>query len=177
MDMVTSRDGTQIAYESAGSGPAIVFASGAFNDHLTCAPVAAALADEFTVVTYDRRARGASGDTRPYAVGREGEDLAAVIGTTGDPAAGFGFSSGAVLALCAAAAGLEITHLFLYEAPFAFEGPARKDDLPARLQALIDGGEPGEAVSLFQAEGIGLPPPMVAQIRQSPIFAALAAIA
>jgi pimeloyl-ACP methyl ester carboxylesterase len=177
MDMVTSSDGTPIAYEKTGSGPAIIFATGAFNDHHTAVPLAAALADGFTVVTYDRRARGASGDTRPYAIDREVEDLAAVIGTTGGPAAVFGFSSGAVLALRAAADGLEITHLFLYEAPFAFDGPARKDDLPARLQALIDGGEPGAAVSLFQSEGIGLPPQMVAQIRQSPMFAALEAIA
>jgi pimeloyl-ACP methyl ester carboxylesterase len=177
MDTVISNDGTPIAYETAGSGPAIVFATGAFNDHHTAAPLAAALADGFTVVTYDRRARGESGDTRPYAIEREVEDLAAVIGTTGGPAAVFGFSSGAVLALRAAADGLPITHLFLYEAPFATGGAVRKDDLPARLQALIDAGEPGEAVSLFQSEGIGLPPELVAQIRQSPMFGALTAIA
>ena len=104
MDFVTSTDGTRIAYERSGTGRPIVFATGAFNDHTTCAPVAEQLADDFTVLTYDRRARGQSGDTRPYAIDREVEDLAALIGTVGDGAAVFGYSSGALLAIHAAVA-------------------------------------------------------------------------
>jgi pimeloyl-ACP methyl ester carboxylesterase len=176
MDTVISADGTTIAYEKAGSGPPIVFAAGAFNDHTRLAPLAEALAGDFTVVGYDRRARGASGDTRPYAVERELEDLAAVLGTVGGAAAVFGYSSGGILALLAATS-LPVTHLFLYEAPFATDGAARAADLPARLDALVHDGRPGDAVALFQTEGIGLPPEMVAQIRQSPMWPALEAIA
>jgi pimeloyl-ACP methyl ester carboxylesterase len=176
MDMVTSADGTKIAYEKAGSGPAIVFAAGAFNDHTRLAPLAAALADAFTVVSYDRRARGASGDTRPYAVDREVEDLAAVLDVVGGSAAVFGYSSGAVLALYAATT-LPVTHVVLYDAPFATGGVTRRADLPQRLDALVQAGRPGDAVELFQTEGIGLPPAMVAQIRQSPMWPGLEAIA
>lgn len=177
METVTSRDGTPIAYEIAGAGHPVVFLPGAFNDHHRCAPLAAALTGDFTTVTYDRRARGASGDTRPYAIEREVEDLAAVIGAAGAPAAVFGYSSGGVLALRAAADGLPISHLVLYEVPFAFDGPGRAADLPDRLQALIDAGRPDDAVTLFQTEGIGLPPEMAAHIRQSPMWPALRAMA
>ena len=176
MDTVTSADGTPIGYEKAGSGHPIVFVGGAFNDHTRTAPLAAALAGEFTVVGYDRRARGVSGDVRPYAVAREVEDLAAVMRAAGGAAAVFGFSSGGILALLAATE-LPITHLFLYEAPFAVPGTTRAGDLPARLDALVRDGRPGDAVALFQTEGIGLPAEMVAQIRQSPMWPALEAIA
>ncbi|MCA2214014.1 alpha/beta fold hydrolase [Jidongwangia harbinensis] len=177
METVTSQDGTPIAYQLAGSGRPLVFVTGAFNDHTRCAPLAAALAGTATVVTYDRRARGGSGDTRPYRIDLEVADLAAVIDRAGGPAAVFGYSSGAVLALRAAAAGLPITRLVLFEAPFAFDGPARAADLPDRLQALIDAGRPGDAVTLFQTEGIGLPAEFAAQIRRSPIWPALEAMA
>jgi pimeloyl-ACP methyl ester carboxylesterase len=176
MQTTTSADGTTIAYRTAGSGPAIVFTAGAFNDHTRLLPLAEALAGEFTVVSYDRRARGASGDTRPYAIDREVEDLAAVLAVAGGEAALFGYSSGAVLALHAATT-LPVTHLFLYEAPFAVAGAPRSADLPQRLDELVRAGRPGDAVALFQTEGIGLPPEMVAQIRRSPMWPALEAIA
>lgn len=176
MDMLTSPDGTRIAYEVAGDGYPVIFAAGAFNDHHRLAPLAAELSDTFTVVGYDRRARGASGDVRPYAVDREVEDLAALIAKAGGAAAVFGFSSGAVLAAHAATT-LPITHLALFEPPYQVPGQDRRADLPQRLQALIDAGQPGEAVSLFQSEGIGLPPQLVEQIRHSPMFPALEAIA
>ena len=177
MDFVTSADGTRIAYERAGSGHPIVFASGAFNDHHTCAPLAERLAGDFTVVTYDRRARGESGDTRPYTVDREVEDLAALIDLVGGAAAVFGYSSGGLLAVYAAAAKAPITHLALYEAPYAMGGAAERADLAARLDDLVRQGQAGDAVSLFQSEGIGLPAQVVADIRRSPMFPALAAIA
>jgi pimeloyl-ACP methyl ester carboxylesterase len=174
MDFVTSADGTRIAYERAGRGAPIVFVTGAFNDHHTAVPLAAELAGDFTTITYDRRGRGESGDTRPYAIEREMEDLAALIDVAGGSAAVFGYSSGALLALIAAAAKLPITRLALYEAPFGLTG---QTDLPERLDALVADGRPGDAVSLFQTEGIGIPAETVAQIRQSPMFGALAAIA
>jgi len=173
MDKVISRDGTPIAYELGGAGQPLIFVVGAFNDHTRCAPLARALAGDFTVVTYDRRARGESGDTRPYAIDREVEDLAVLIGQVGGSAAVFGYSSGGVLALRAAADGLPITGLMLFEAPFKGE----PTDLPARLDDLVRRGRPGEAVELFQTEGIGLPAPVVAQLRQSPMWPALEALA
>jgi pimeloyl-ACP methyl ester carboxylesterase len=174
MDMVTSADGTKIAYQKAGSGPPLIFVVGAFNDHHRCADLAGALSDQFTVVTYDRRARGESGDTRPYAVDREVDDLVAVIEVTGGPAAVFGYSSGALLALHAAASGAPIDQLVLFEPSPA---PPAGSDMAARLQALIDAGRPGDAVALFQTEAIGMPAEVVAGIRQSPMFAGLEAIA
>ena len=176
MQMVTSADGTTIGYEKTGSGPAIVLAAGAFNDHTRLLPLAGALAGECTVISYDRRARGVSSDTRPYAIDREVEDLAAVLGVAGGPAAVFGYSSGAVLALYAATT-LPVTHLFLYEPPFATGGAGPAADLPARLDALVRDGRAGDAVALFQSEGIGLPPGVIAQLRQSPMWPALEAIA
>jgi pimeloyl-ACP methyl ester carboxylesterase len=177
MDFVTSADGTRIAYERAGRGHPVVFASGAFNDHHTCAPLADRLAGDFTVVTYDRRARGESGDTRPYAIDREVEDLTALIETVGGGAAVFGYSSGALLAVHAAAMKAPVTALALYEAPFAMTSWQDRTDLPERLDDLVRQGRGGDAVSLFQSEGIGLPAETVAGIRKSPMFPALEAIA
>ena len=102
---VESRDGTSIAFDRYGSGPVLILIGGAFTDRLALAPLAQALAPYFSAVAYDRRGPGASGDTAPYAVSREVEDLAAVIAVTGEPACVFGHSSGAALALRAAAEG------------------------------------------------------------------------
>jgi pimeloyl-ACP methyl ester carboxylesterase len=175
MKTVTSRDGTPIAFTRAGTGHPVIFVAGAFNDHTTCEPLADRLKTDHTVIGYDRRARGGSGDTKPYAIEREVEDLAALVEEAGGPAAVFGFSSGALLALKAAADGVPITHLALYEPPPADHG--EQADLPRRLAELVDQGKPGDAVALFQTDGIGLPAPVVAQIRESPMFPALAAIA
>ena len=177
MEFLTSADGTRIAYEIGGTGRPIVFATGAFNDHTAAAELAERLAGTFTVVTYDRRARGRSGDTRPYAIEREVDDLAALIDLVGGESAVFGYSSGALLAVYAAAAKAPITHLALYEAPYAMRGRSEQTDLPRRLDDLVRQDRPGDAVALFQTEGIGLPPETVAQIRQSPMFPSLAAIA
>ncbi|WP_034592122.1 alpha/beta fold hydrolase [Hamadaea tsunoensis] len=174
---VISRDGTPIAYASVGTGTPVIFVVGALNDRHKCVPVAESLADGFTAVTYDRRARGASGDTRPYAVQREVEDLTAVIEAVGGPAAVFGFSSGANLVLHAAAAGAPISEVVLFEPPFTFGVPAPDpDDLPERLQALLDAGKPDEVVTTFQIDGIGMPAEVVEQMRHAPFFAGLAAM-
>jgi pimeloyl-ACP methyl ester carboxylesterase len=103
---VTSKDGTPIAFERSGEGPAIILVVGAFNDRATGAPLARLLERHFTVFNYDRRARGESGDSAPYAIEREIEDLDALIAQAGGSACVFGYSSGAILSLRAAAHGL-----------------------------------------------------------------------
>jgi pimeloyl-ACP methyl ester carboxylesterase len=179
MKTVTSADGTSIAYDRLGDGPPIILVVGAFNDRSTTAPLAQALAPRFTVLNYDRRGRGDSGDTTPYAVQREIEDLDALITAAGGQAAVFGYSSGAVLALQAAAAGSAITKLALYEPPFLVDDsrPRPPADLAQRLAELVAAGRRGEAVELYQLEGVGLPEPVVIQLRQAPFRPGLEAIA
>jgi len=177
MHTTTSADGTSIAYERAGSGEPIVFVAGAFNDRTTLAPLAKELEDRFTVITYDRRGRGDSGDTAPYAVEREIEDLDAVIAAAGGSAYVFGFSSGAVIALKAAARGSAITGLALYEPPLEPGAGPVGADFPNRIAALVRDGRRGDAVELFQREAVGLPPEMIAGIRQMPFWPALEAAA
>jgi pimeloyl-ACP methyl ester carboxylesterase len=178
MQQATSADGTPIAFHRTGEGPPVIIVGGAFSTAAAGEPLAAALADAgFQGVTVDRRARGESGDTAPYAPEREAEDLAAVIEAVGGAASVLGHSSGAVLALFAAGEGVPITQLFLSEAPFHFGEGEPAADLPERLQAVIDAGEPEEAVVLFQREGVGLPDAVIEQIRNSPMFPSLVAVA
>jgi pimeloyl-ACP methyl ester carboxylesterase len=157
MDKVRSEDDTAIAFDRVGEGPPIILVLGAFNDRATGAPLAAALQDRFSVVTYDRRGRGDSGDTPPYAVEREVEDLQAIIEEVGGSASVFGYSSGAVLSLMAAARGLAITRLALYDLPLSARGARidRPEDLAARLAGLVEADRRGDAVALFQTEGVG----------------------
>jgi pimeloyl-ACP methyl ester carboxylesterase len=176
MQTVTSRDGTRIAYERSGSGPGIVFAPGVFNDHTRCADLASALGRDHTVILYDRRGRGESGDTPPYAIEREVEDLAALVSLVDGPVTVFGYSSGAILALLAAASGVPMGGLVMFEPPYAFGRPV-DGGMPARLAELVAAGRPGDAVATFQTEVIGLPAETVAHIRQSPMWPGLEAMA
>jgi pimeloyl-ACP methyl ester carboxylesterase len=113
------------------------------------------------VLNYDRRGRGDSGDTPPYAVEREVEDLEALIAQAGGSSSVFGYSSGSNLALKAAAGGLAISKLALYEPPFVVDDsrPPLSADVPERLQALISAGRRGDAAELYQQEVIGMPTP------------------
>ena len=173
MAHATSSDGTRIAYTEVGTGPAILIVGGAFSTANDGLPLAEALAQEgFRAVAVDRRGRAGSGDTPPYAPEREAEDLAAVIEALGGVAGVIGHSSGAVLALFAASIGVATGHLFLSEPPFRF-GEDEAWDLAERMQAAIDRGEPGIAVTAFQREAIGLPESVLDQIRSSPMFASL----
>lgn len=163
----TSADGTRIAFESAGTGPVVVLVDGAFcyREFGPARDLAKALADDFTVVIYDRRGRGESGDTLPYAPEREFEDLRAVIeangGGAGEPDAFvMGQSSGAGLAYRAAAAGVPMRGLIGYEAPWVGlrrnrDGSAK--DYHADLDRLLDAGENGTAISYFMVDMIGSP--------------------
>lgn len=173
---VVSTDGTEIAYDRRGDGPPLVVVLGAFNDRATHADFSAELSRHFTVYTYDRRGRGASGDHPGYTVDREIADLAAVLDRTGGSAAVFGYSSGALLALAGAHHGLPISALALYE-------PAPVADLDHRravaveLAHLVAAGRRGEAVELFQTAIIGIPEPVVTQLRNAPFRPALEAMA
>jgi pimeloyl-ACP methyl ester carboxylesterase len=175
---VVSRDGTTIAVDQYGSGPAIVLAGGAFSGRRSVAPFAQALAPYLTVLAYDRRGRGDSGDTPPYAIAREIEDLAAVIAAAGGPACVFGHSSGAGLAVLAAAGGVAISRLALYEPPYMVDKgdylpPA---DLAARITELSSSGRRGEAVEFWMKVTAGLPGEAIAQMRQGPAWPALEAV-
>ncbi|MEO8425181.1 MAG: alpha/beta hydrolase, partial [Actinomycetota bacterium] len=154
MNTVTSKDGTTIAFDRYGEGPAIVPVGGAFQHRAidpSTAHLAELLAPQFTVYHYDRRGRGGSGDTAPYAVEREIEDIDALIQEAGGSAFAFGMSSGAVLALEAAAHGLAITKLALYEPPFFVDDsrPPLPADYLERLTDLLANDRRGDAVELF----------------------------
>lgn len=178
MTLANSADGTPIAYDVVGDGPAVVVVGGAFSVGKDAEALAAALADAgFRAVTFDRRARAGSGDTKPYAPQREAEDLAAVIAAVDGAAGVVGHSSGAVLALYAASLGVPVGRLFLSEPPFRFGEGEPTADLVDRLQALVDEGRPEDAVTTFQLEGVGLPAPVVEQIKASPGFPSLVALA
>ncbi len=179
MQTVVSKDGTTIAFDRLGEGAPIIFVGGALSDRTAVMPVAALLAPHFTVFAYDRRGVGSSGDTAPYAVEREIEDLAALIKEAGGSAFVFGHSSGAALALEAAARGLAITRLALYEPPFIVDDsrPHPPQDFEAQLAELIAAGRRGDAVALFFTQGVDLPAGAVAQMRNAPMWPAFEAIA
>lgn len=175
---ITSADGTDIAVHESGAGDPVVIVNGAFSTARDAEGLATALvAQGFRALTYDRRARGDSGDTAPFAPEREAEDLAAVIAFAGGPTAVLGHSSGAVLALYAASLGTGVRHLFLSEPPFHFGEGDPAPDLADRLQAAVDEGRAADAVVLFQREAVGLPDEAIAQIQQTPLFETLLPLA
>ena len=180
MSTVTSRDGTEIAYELRGDGPPLVLVDGALC-HRGMGPMpdlAGRLQDRFTVVLYDRRGRGASGDTLPWAVEREVEDVAALIDAVGGSAHLFGISSGAVLALEAAARGLPVSRVALYEPPLivdAARDPVPDDFVPG-LQRLLADGNRAEVVRRF-LRVVGVPGIVVLLMRLFPSWKRMAAVA
>ncbi|MGW0184607.1 alpha/beta fold hydrolase [Streptomyces sp. NPDC003362] len=180
MDKVFSADGTAIAYEQQGSGPAVVLVGGAFMTRGDSAELAGLLAEHFTVITYDRRGRGDSGDSPAYEVQREIEDLDALIeGPGGGSAMVFGMSSGAVLALEATARGSAVSRLALYEPPFVTDDsrPALPADYVEHLTELVGREAYGDAVAYFMTAAIGLPDEVVAGMRQAPFWAGMEAVA
>ncbi|MFJ1870950.1 alpha/beta fold hydrolase [Streptomyces chartreusis] len=173
-----SADGTSIAYEISGDGPAVILVSGAMSTGGTVAPLAVPLSKHFRVAVYDRRGRGASGEASPYAVEREVEDLAALIDAVGGEAALYGTSSGGALVLRAAASGLPVRQVAVYEVPFAvYEGGAQeRAEYTERLTEALDEGRRGDAVKLF-LRLTGMAEQMIQGARRSPMWAGMETIA
>lgn len=176
---VTSADGTSIVVERWGQGPPLVLVGGALNERTDFAALASRLAPRFTVLTYDRRGRGRSGDTQPYTVFREIEDLAAVLDHAGEAAFALGVSSGAVLIAEAAAHGVPIAGLVLIEPPFIGEGTrtAIPQDLSAQLDKLVRADHRGDAVELFLTTAVEMPGEVIAAMRSAPQWQSLEAMA
>lgn len=178
METVISKDGTTIAFDRIGEGPAVVLVSGGSVDRLSLAPLAQELASELTVLNYDRRGRGPSGDTPPYAIDREIEDIEAVVEAAGGEAAIFGSSSGAVLAMFAAEAGLGVGKLAMWEPPFIPEGfPKPPEDQVEQYETMVAEGRRGDAVEFFMARVVGMPAEFVAGARTQPWWGATEALA
>ena len=180
MPTVTSNDGTQIAYDSVGSGPPLILVAGATQyravDQTTPKLARLLAAGGFTVINYDRRGRGESGDTEPYAVEREIEDIEALVAEAGGEASLFGMSSGAVLAAEAAARGVPVTKLLMYEPPMVLDdsGPPPQPDYVEKIEGLARSGD-GDAMAYFVSM-VGMPEEQLAEFRQSPVFPAFAAV-
>jgi len=169
MEKVISKDGTSIAFERSGAGPAVILVDGAlcsraFGPMPKLAPL---LARQFTVFMYDRRGRGDSSDSRPYAKEREVEDIEALIQAAGGAAFVLGLSSGAALALEAAARGLGIKKLAVYEPPFMIDDAAHHAAAghEGRLRRMIAEGRRGAAVKYFMRKMVGIPAPFVLLMR------------
>jgi hypothetical protein len=180
MSSVISKDGTRIAFSRVGAGPALILVDGAlcYRASGPSGPLASALNSHFTVFTYDRRGRGESGNTSPYAIEREVEDLDALIGAAGGHAYVYGVSSGAVLALEAASRGARIDKLALYEAPFVVDNSREPipGDFLARVHDALDRQRRGDAVRLFM-KLVGVPGIFITMMRFMPAWSRLTAVA
>ena len=175
----TSSDGTRIAFETAGMGPAVLIVLGALNSRKSGLKLAKLLASTFTAVTYDRRGRGDSQDAASYAPQREVEDIAAVIEAVGGPVYLYGHSSGAALALAAALQLREqVTKLAIYEVPYALDAAARKaaEDYYAALSEALRAGDLGGAASLF-IRSVGVSEKQLEAIQRLPMWKGLVKLA
>lgn len=171
METVRSRDGTRIAFRRTGSGPPLVLVHGAAGDHgrWEVAGVRAALARHLTVVAMDRRGRGGSGDTEPWALAREFEDVAAVVDGVGEPSVLLGHSFGALCALEASLLSHNIRRLILYEPPIPTPGePLVVEGATRRVQELLDSGDREGALVHFLREVADLTAGEVEALRAAP---------
>jgi alpha-beta hydrolase superfamily lysophospholipase len=178
---VSSADGTTIVFDRSGAGPVIILVHGAFTGraHPILSDVAAALAPWFTVFNYDRRGRGGSGDTQPYAVEREVEDLDALIEEAGGSVMVFGGSSGSGLALEATARSAAVSKLAVWEPPYHVDAsaPELPHDFAAQLDALVRAGRRADAIELFMVQAAEAPVEAVAAMRLQPSWAGMEAVA
>jgi len=179
MQKVISQDGTSIAFEHLGNGPSLILVGGASTDRSENSSLAVLLAQRFTVFNYDRRGRGESGDTAPYAVDREVEDIEAMINEAGGATFLVGFSSGAALALQAAAHSPLIQKLALFEPPFIVDDSQSRPptNLATRYDEMIAAGRRGDAVEYFMTKVVGLPAEFADQARKAPWWLAQEAMA
>ena len=177
---VTSKDGTVIAYSQVGHGPALILVDGAlcYRQFGPSQDMAAKLTSQFTVITYDRRGRGESGDTQPYAVEREVEDIAALLEVAGGTAYMTGFSSGAALTIEAANRLPGITKIALYEAPFVVDGTGKPitPAFLASLKAAVAQNQRSKAVKMFMRQ-VGTPAFMTVIMPLFPMWSKLTAVA
>jgi len=180
MQKAISKDGTVIAYEKSGQGPALVLVGGAFMDHASHAPLAAALAPYFTVYNYDRRGHGESTDTLPYTLQREIEDIEALINIIGESVYLYGVSSGAALAFEAASSGVGVRKLAMYEPPYAVDHNGDRNppaDTVKQLSTMVAEDRRDDVIEFFMTKLVGLPPQAAAGMKQSPMWPGLKAIA
>lgn len=180
MEIAISKDGTRIAYNKTGSGPTVILVDGAFcsKDFGPMAKIAPLLSQSFTVITYDRRARGESGDTKPYAIEREIEDINALINIAGGTACLFGISSGAILAIRTVAAGLNVKKLAVLEPPFVGnKGNKRPANAFQQLSQMILENRRGDAVKFYLTKVIGVPAIIPFILRLTPNWPKMKAIA
>jgi pimeloyl-ACP methyl ester carboxylesterase len=181
MSTVKSKDGTLIAYQKAGNGPSVIVVDGAlcsraFGPTHKLVPL---LSTHFTVITYDRRGRNESGDTAPYSVEREMEDIEALINEAGGSVYIVGFSSGAALAFRTAASGLPIKKLAMYEAPYIMNmgGHNPPADTAEQLKQLIALGKRADAVKFFMKDMVGMPGIIPTVMSLTPMWKKLKAVA
>jgi pimeloyl-ACP methyl ester carboxylesterase len=175
-EYASSADGTRIAFERRGSGSPIILVSGLLSDRASHRLLAEALAASCTAVVFDRRGRGASGDTAPYAVEREIQDIAAVMAQLDGEVALYGHSSGAALALRAAAAGVRVSRLILHEPPFGADDEASRAEARILAEAVrdaVEAGHPEEAVRAFMG-AMGTPDEVIAGMTADPALMRLA---
>jgi pimeloyl-ACP methyl ester carboxylesterase len=180
MNTVRSADGTNIAFTKAGQGPPLILVDGALCSRSfgPMPKLAAQLTPHFTVYTYDRRGRGASGDTAPYSADREVEDIEALVTLAGETVYAHGTSSGSALALEAAKRIPAIGKLTVYEPPFIVDDtrPPIPDDYLARLDRLVADGRRGDAVKMFM-RFVGTPAIFTAVMPFTPVWPKLKAVA
>ena len=177
METVTSKDGSRIAYDRYGSGPAVILVGGAlgYRKFKKMEELALLLAEGCTVINYDRRGRGDSTEAGPFALEREIEDIQALIEAEGGAASLWGWSSGGALALRAAGAAIGVERLSVYEVPFMVTPAAKRPtpDYGERLGELVAAGDRGGAVKHFMRNAIGIPAPFVALMRLMPMWKGL----
>jgi pimeloyl-ACP methyl ester carboxylesterase len=174
MHTVTSKDGSTIAYDRYGSGPAVILVGGAlsYRKFRKMEELAELLADHCSVINYDRRGRGDSTEAGPFALDREIEDIEALIEAEGGSASLWGWSSGGALALRAARAGIGVERISVYEVPFIVT-PGHKRPTPdysARLDQLVAAGDRSGAIKHFMRNAMGIPAPFVALMRLTPMW-------
>ena len=181
MQTVTSKDGSRIAYDRHGSGPQVILVGGAlsYRKYKKMEELAKLLAEHCTVINYDRRGRGDSTEVKPFALGREIEDIAALIEAEGGSASLWGWSSGGALALRAANAGVVVERVSVYEVPFMVTPEAKRPtrDYGERLDELVGAGDRSGAVKHFMRNSIGIPAPFVALMRLLPMWKGIEATA
>jgi pimeloyl-ACP methyl ester carboxylesterase len=179
METVISRDGTKIAYDKMGEGPALILVLGALNSRKSGSKLAKLLASRFTVISFDRRGRGKSTDMAPYSPAREVEDVAALLGAVGEPVFLYGHSSGGALALEAAVKlRKKIAKLAIYEVPYAIDNTARKaaNEYHKALLKLLAAHRNDDAVTLF-IRSVGVSDKQIQAIQRMPMWKGLEKLA